>query len=105
MRSWEAAMSFVSTVPDVMATAATDLASIRSNIVAAMTAAAAPSTQVIAPAVDEVSTAITELFNAHGLSYQALSAQASEFHAQFVQNLLAGAASYAETEAANVLQI
>ncbi|MCV7090811.1 PE domain-containing protein [Mycobacterium interjectum] len=97
-------MSFVSTQPDVVAAAATDLASIRSNIIAATTAAAAGSTEVLAPAADEVSTAITALFNAHGLSYQALSAQAADFHAQFVQNLVAGAASYANTEAANVLQ-
>lgn len=94
-------MSFVSTVPDVVAAAATDLASIRSNIIAATTAA--PITEVIAPAVDEVSTAITALFNAHGLSYQALIAQTAEFHGRFAQNLAAGAASYANTEADKVL--
>jgi hypothetical protein len=45
--------------------------------------------------------AIAALFGEHGLSYQAVSAQAAEFHAQFVQALSGAGASYAAAEAAN----
>src|ERR1700677_3531075 len=41
------------------------------------------------------------LFNVHAQGYQALSAQAAAFHAEFVQALTAGAGSYASAEAAN----
>ena len=48
-----------------------------------------------------MSTAIAALFSGHAQGYQALSAQAAEFHAQFVRALTAGAAAYAPAEAAN----
>ena len=83
-------MSLVITTPDVMAAAATDLAGIGSTISAANAAAAAPTNWVLAAAEDEVSAAITSLFNAHGRGFQALSAQAAAFHAQFVQALNGG---------------
>ncbi|WP_164926778.1 PE family protein, partial [Mycobacterium tuberculosis] len=51
---------------------------------------------------DEVSTAIAALFGAHGQAYQALSAQAQAFHAQFVQALTSGGGAYAAAEAAAV---
>lgn len=57
---------------------------------------------MLAAGGDEVSAAITASFNKFGQEYQALSAQAAAFHAQFVQNLTAGQGSYAATEAANV---
>ncbi|AIH81258.1 hypothetical protein IU22_04250 [Mycobacterium tuberculosis] len=40
------------------------------------------------------------LFAAHGQAYQAVSAQMSAFHAQFVQTFTAGAGAYASAEAA-----
>ena len=97
-------MSFVSTVPDLIETAAGDLAGIRSTLSAA-TAAAAPSTTGVATAAaDEVSVAISALFDTHGRQFQALSAQAEAFHSEFVQLLNSGAASYLSAEAANVRQ-
>ena len=97
-------MSFVSTVPDLIETAAGDLAGIRSTLSAA-TAAAAPSTTGVATAAaDEVSVAISALFDTHGRQSQALSAQAEAFHSEFVQLLNSGAASYLSAEAANVRQ-
>ncbi len=97
-------MSFVSTVPDLIETAAGDLAGIRSTLSAA-TAAAAPSTTGVATAAaDEVSVAISALFDTHGQQFQALSAQAEAFHSEFVQLLNSGAASYLSAEAANVRQ-
>ncbi|WP_141774019.1 PE family protein, partial [Mycobacterium tuberculosis] len=69
-------MSFVIAAPEVIAAAATDLASLESSIAA--------------------------LFGAHGQAYQALSAQAQAFHAQFVQALTSGGGAYAAAEAAAV---
>ena len=57
---------------------------------------------MIAAAEDEVSAAIAAVFSAHGQGFQALSAQAAAFHAQFVQALKSSAGSYASTEAANL---
>ncbi|WP_264991471.1 PE family protein, partial [Mycobacterium kiyosense] len=55
---------------------------------------------------DDVSAAVSRLFGTYGQQFQALNAQATAFHAQFVQTLSAGAASYAaaETAAASPLQ-
>jgi hypothetical protein len=94
-------MSFVFAVPDVVSTAATDLAGIGSTLSQANSAAAAETTQVLAAGSDEVSAAVAALFAAHGQGYQALSAQVAAFHDQFVQALKAGAGAYAGTEAAN----
>ncbi len=94
-------MLFVVAVPDVLGTAATDLASLGSTIRAANSAAAAPTTGILAAAEDEVSAAIAAVFSAHGQYFQGLGAQAVAFHEQFAQALTAGAASYASTEAAS----
>lgn len=58
---------------------------------------------VMPAALDEVSAGIAALFGAHGQAYQALSAQAAQFHQQFVQAMSAGASAYASAEA-NVVQ-
>jgi hypothetical protein len=92
-------MSLVIAAPELMTSAATDLASIGSTLNAAHAAAAAPTTGIVAAAEDEVSAAITELFSAHGQGFQALSARAAAFHEQFVQALTAGAHTYAAAEA------
>jgi len=94
-------MSFVVAVPELLGTAATDLASLGSTISSAHAAAAAPTTGVLAAAGDEVSAAIAAVFSAHGQGFQALGAQATAFHEQFVQQLNASAHSYASAEAAN----
>lgn len=94
-------MSLLTTVPQVLTSAATDLAGIGSTINAAGTAAAVATTRVLPAAADEVSTAIAALFDAHGQAYQRLSARLSEFHDQFVRTLNAGAQAYAGAESAN----
>src|SRR5262249_31606056 len=95
-------MSFVFAIPDEVSTAATDLASIGSDLYHAHTAAAAAqTTEVVAAGADEVSAAVAAFFGAHAQDYQALSARAATFHDQFVQALNAGAGAYASTEAAN----
>ncbi len=94
-------MSFVMAAPEMLASAAADVAGIGSSLSAAHAAAAAPTTAVMAAAGDEVSAAITSVFSRHAQQFQALSAQAAAFHDQFVQTLNSAAGWYASTEAAN----
>ena len=77
-------MSYVIAAPDMLASAATDLAGIGSSLSEANAAATASTTRVIAAAADEVSAAIASLFSSHGTAFQALSAQAATFHSEFV---------------------
>lgn len=63
-------MSLVIATPQLLATAALDLASIGSQVSAANAAAAMPTTEVVAAAADEVSAAIAGLFGAHARQYQ-----------------------------------
>jgi hypothetical protein len=93
-------MSWVTAAPDLMTTAATDLAGIGSTLSAAHTAAAGSTVAVLPAAADEVSAGIAQLFSAHAQDFQGVAGQASAFHQQFVQNLSAGAASYSTAEAA-----
>jgi hypothetical protein len=94
-------MSFVIAKPEMIASAATDVASIGSTLTAANAAAAAPTTGIVVAAEDEVSAAIAAVFSAHGQGFQALGARAAAFHDQFVRALTAGAASYVGAEATN----
>ncbi|MCW2662511.1 MAG: hypothetical protein JWP83_3663, partial [Mycobacterium sp.] len=94
-------MSFVVALPEMLATAATDVASLGSTLDAAHAAAAAQTTGVLAAAEDEVSAAIAALFSAHGQACQAAGARAAAFQNQFVQALTGGAQAYAGAEAAN----
>jgi predicted RecA/RadA family phage recombinase len=94
-------MAYVIAAPEMMTAAATDLATIGSNVSAAHMVAAARTTSVIPAAADEVSAGIAQLFSQHAADYQALAGQAAAFSDQFVQHLTAGAGWYAATEAAN----
>ncbi len=94
-------MSYLVAVPEMLASAATDVEDIGSSLSAATAAAAAPTTAVAAAGADEVSSAIATLFSSHAQAHQALSAEAAVFHTQFVQALTGAANAYAEAEAAN----
>ncbi|WP_156452360.1 PE family protein, partial [Mycobacterium gordonae] len=94
-------MSHVFAVPELMASAATDLAGIRSALRAADASAALPTSALPAAGNDEVSAAVAELFSGYARQYQALSAQAETFHQRFVQLLTSGAGAYASAEASN----
>ncbi|WP_139801671.1 PE family protein, partial [Mycobacterium angelicum] len=98
-------MTYLIAVPEMLAAAATDLADIGANIDAANLVAAVSTTPLAAAAADEVSAAIAGLFGTHAREYQALSAQMSTFHSQFVQALTGGAGAYASAEAANASPI
>jgi hypothetical protein len=94
-------MSAVIAVPELMAEAATDMATIGSNLSAAHMTAAAPTVVVLPAAADEVSAGIAHLFSQHAQGYQVLAEQAAAFHGEFVQRLTADAASFTSAEAAN----
>jgi len=93
-------MSFVVATPDMVATAAQNLASIHSTLSEASATIAAPTTGVVAAAQDEVSASVAQMFGAFGQEYQEISAQTQALHQQFVNLLNSGAAAYAATEAA-----
>jgi hypothetical protein len=95
-------MSQLIVAPEMMTSAASDLATIGSNVNAAHMVAAAPTTAILPAAADDVSASIAHLFSQHAASYQAQAAQAVAFNDQFVQHLTAGADSYAHAEAANI---
>jgi hypothetical protein len=95
-------MSFVNAAPESVAVAATDLARIGSALNASNLAALAPTTGVLAAGADDVSAAVAGVFGAHAEAYQAISAQMTSFQQQFVQQVNAGAAQYAATEAQGV---
>lgn len=99
-------MSFLVAAPELLTSAAADLASIESALHAAQRAAAGPTTGLMAAAADEVSATVAAFFAEYGQQYQALSAEASVFHERFVQALAAGAGSYlaAEEAGASVLR-
>ncbi|BBZ38989.1 PE family protein PE1 [Mycobacterium conspicuum] len=94
-------MSYVTAAPEMIASAATDVANIGSALHAANAAAAAQTTDMLAAAEDEVSVAVAQLFSGHGRAFQTLGAQAAAFHAEFVRALSGNSGAYANTEAAN----
>jgi hypothetical protein len=94
-------VSYLVAVPELLASAATDVEGIGSSLSAATAAAAAPTTAVAAAGADEVSSAIAALFSSHAQAHQALSAEAAAFHTKFVQALTGAAEIYAGAEAAN----
>lgn len=98
-------MSFVTTQPELLATAAADLQGIGSALSAENTIAAAPTTGVVPAAADEVSALTAAQFAAHAAMYQELSAHAAAIHEMFVNTLGISAGSYAATEAANAAAV
>ncbi|WP_142282615.1 PE family protein, partial [Mycobacterium paraense] len=94
--------SFVLISPEIVGAASSDLTGIGSAIRSANAAAAGATTSVLAAAQDEVSTTISRVFGNYAQEFQSFSAQAVQFHDQFVQSLTSGAGQYAAAEAANV---
>jgi hypothetical protein len=94
-------MSFVTTQPEALTTAAGALEGIGSGMAAQNAAVAAPTTGVVPAAADEVSALTAAQFATHAELYQAISVQAAAIHEMFVNTLGTSAASYVATEAAN----
>ena len=78
-------MPFVIAAPEMVTTAATNLAGLGTAIQTANAIAAAPTSAVLAAGADEVSTALAALFGTHARAYQAVSTEAATFHERFVQ--------------------
>ena len=93
-------MSFVTTQPEMLASAAGALGVIGTTMAAGNAAAAAPTAGVMPPAADEVSALTAAQFSAQAQLYQAVSTQATAIHELFVQALSTSAASYAASVAA-----
>jgi hypothetical protein len=96
-------VSFVTTHPEALASAAAGLQNIGAVVAAGNAAAATSTTGVIPAAADEVSALTAAQFAAHAALYQTISAQATAIHELFVATLGTSAGSYAATEAANAL--
>jgi hypothetical protein len=94
--------SYVIAAPEAVALASADLTGI-GEVLEGATAAAAPSTtELVAAARDEVSAAIANVFGSYAEEFQALTTQATQFHARFGHALSAAGATYAASEASNV---
>lgn len=91
--------AFVYAAPEELAAASSSLSSLESSIREAHAASAGLTTSIAAAAEDEVSAAVAKLFGGYAQQFQALGAQASLFHDQFVQALNGGGFLYAATEA------
>lgn len=98
-------MSYLVTTPDWVAAAAGDLTRIGSALQEATTAASAPTTGLAAAAADEVSAGVAQLFGGLGEEFQAVSAQVSSYHAEFVRLLNGSASAYVGAEIASAGQL
>ena len=87
-------MSYVIITTDVLTVAAADVTGIGTSLSQAHAAAAASTTGLVAAAQDEVSAAIASLFSDYGQQYQALSARAAAFHAEFAEALTGAGITY-----------
>jgi hypothetical protein len=94
-------MTFVTTQPEMIATAAGELAGVGSAIAVQNAAAVGPTMGVAPAAADEVSALTAAQFASHAAMYQAVSAHAAVVHQLVGDALRTGADSYAVTEAAN----
>ena len=94
-------MTSLLTEPQLITTAAANVAEIRSAIGAAKSAAAGPTTGMAAAAADEVSAATAKLFGAYAQEYQSVLAQAGVFHEEFAAALASAGNAYKAAEAGN----
>ena len=98
-------MTSVFVVPEMLETAAADVARIGSAVTAGNLAAAIPTTELAAAGADEVSAAVAAVFGAHAQEFQAAAAQATTYYEQFVRTMSAAAATYVATDAANAASV
>ncbi|MBY0440808.1 MAG: PE family protein [Mycobacteriaceae bacterium] len=93
---------FVTALPEAMDSAAAELASIGTTVVAGNAAGAAATTGVVPPAAEPASVLLAAAFGTHGGVYQVTQALGTMVHDMFVATMGASAGSYAASEAANV---
>src|SRR5262249_44574998 len=92
---------YLVTTPEQLASAAENLAGIRSLLSGSAASAAAPTTAVAAAAQDEISALVATIFSDFGQDFQTISAQANAFHDEFVGLIDAAAGPYLSPEVAN----
>jgi hypothetical protein len=95
-------LSYVIAAPEMMTAAATDLATIGSDLHAAHASVSVATVALAPAAADEVSVGVAALFSSYAQGFHALVGQASVFGHQFAHQLHTGAGSYASAEALNV---
>ncbi|MGV0624660.1 PE family protein [Mycolicibacter minnesotensis] len=94
-------MSFLTTHPEALSSAAGDLQTIAGALNAQNASAAGSITSLAPAAADEVSALQATQFAAYGTLYQQISAQAAAMQEMFIHTLRISADSYGETETAN----
>jgi hypothetical protein len=94
-------MSFVTTRPEALTAAASELQTLGTSMASQNRAAAAATTDIAPAAADPVSALQAAQFDAYGTWYQQVSAQAAAIHQMLVNTLATSAGSYGETESAN----
>ena len=94
-------MSFISTTPAELSSAATQLSAIGSALSTENAAAAAATTAIAPPASDAVSQLQSKLFSAYGQTYQQIAAEAQRVQQEFAQTLGISSNTYNSAEAAN----
>jgi hypothetical protein len=101
----ESSMSYLAVASESLASAASDLSHLGSELNAANNAAANSTTRALAAGADEVSTAVASVFAEHGQAFQSLSSQASAFHAQFVRAMSTAGGAYRAAEAVGATRL
>lgn len=95
-------MSFLTTIPEELLAAASQLGAITSSLTAQNAGVAAPTTAIAPAASDQVSALQAGIFSAYGTLYQQIAAEAQTIQEQFVNTLGLSSGTYSQTEAANV---
>ncbi len=98
-------MSFVNVSPELVASAAQNVASIGSALEQAHAVAAPATTSLVAAAEDEVSAAIAAVFSGHGQAFQAVSARAVNSLTGFEASLKNAASHYGAAELENLTRL
>src|SRR5271169_6038640 len=94
-------MSFLTTIPQELLSAAAQLEGIGTSLTAQNAAAAAPTTSVAPPAADQVSLLQAGVFSSYGTLYHQIAAEAQVVQQQFVSTLGLSSGTYTDTEASN----
>ena len=94
-------MSFLTTIPQELLSAAAQLEGIGTSLTAQNAAAAAPTTSIAPPAADQVSLLQAGVFSSYGTLYQQIAAEAQVVQQQFVSTLGLSSGTYTDTEASN----
>ncbi|WP_156689103.1 PE family protein [Mycobacterium sp. Marseille-P9652] len=98
-------MSYVVAAPELITSAATDLAGVGTTINSARAAAVTQTTGALAAAEDEVSAATAKLFGSYAQEFHTVLAQAAAFPEQFAASLASAGNAYLAAEAANTSAI